>query len=63
VQRIARDRRNQEARSQRSATGGKYVIRNFEENAKKYRESPEGSRSSDGAGSRRAMRRGVEMVG
>lgn len=38
---MTRGRQDQEARSHRSATGGKYVIGNFEENGKKYRESPE----------------------
>ncbi|WP_141723526.1 hypothetical protein [Burkholderia sp. A2] len=37
----------------RSATGGKYVTRYFEENAKKYRDSPDktGQRGGDGWGS------------
>ncbi len=37
-------RQDLEARSHRSATGGKYVTRYFEENAKKYRESPDKTR-------------------
>ncbi|CAI8759583.1 hypothetical protein EMIT0158MI4_140039 [Burkholderia ambifaria] len=51
-------RQDQEARSHRSATGGKYVIGNFEENGKKYRESPEKTRIPGGAGLEWAVRRG-----
>ncbi|WP_155754065.1 hypothetical protein [Burkholderia vietnamiensis] len=55
---IGCDRRNQKARSQRSTTGGKYVIGNVEENGKKYREFPEKMRFFDGAGLLDAVRRG-----
>jgi len=43
-------RQDQEARSDRSAMGGKYVIGNFEENGKKYRESPDKTGLRGGAG-------------
>ncbi|UOB57555.1 hypothetical protein MRS60_25510 [Burkholderia pyrrocinia] len=51
-------RQDLEARSYRSATGGKYVTRYFEENAKKYRESPDKTGLRGGAGWRSAERRG-----
>lgn len=43
-------RQDRKARSYRSATGGKYVTRYFEENAKKYRESPDKTALRGGAG-------------
>ncbi|WP_175922598.1 hypothetical protein [Burkholderia latens] len=50
-----RGRQDQEARSHRSATGGKYVIGNVEENGKKYRDSPEKTRCFGGDGLLRAV--------
>jgi hypothetical protein len=38
--------------------GGKYVTGNFEENGKKYRDSPEKTRFSDGAGLEMTVWRG-----
>ncbi|MCU9957543.1 MULTISPECIES: hypothetical protein [Burkholderia] len=59
AQHEARGRQDLEARSYRSATGGKYVTRYFEENAKKYRESPDKRGPRGGAGWRSAERRGT----
>ncbi|CAB3968173.1 hypothetical protein BLA9940_05436 [Burkholderia aenigmatica] len=52
-------RQDLEARSHRSATGGKYVTRYFEENAKKYRESPDKTGLCSGAGWASAVWRGA----
>jgi len=52
-------RQDLEARSHRSATGGKYVTRYFEENPKKYRESPDKSGLCGGAGWASAAWRGA----
>ncbi|WP_321788723.1 hypothetical protein [Burkholderia pyrrocinia] len=57
AQRMTCGRQDLEARSHRSATGGKYVTRYFEENAKKYRESPDKSGLRGGAGWECAARR------
>lgn len=55
---MTRGRQDQEARSHRSAMGGKYVTRYFEENAKKYRESPDKTGRFDGAGLGGGIRQG-----
>src|SRR5579859_127128 len=59
AQRMTCGRQDRKARSYRSATGGKYVTRYFEENAKKYRESPDKTGLRGGAGWERAERRGT----
>ncbi|NTX31625.1 hypothetical protein HT746_31685 [Burkholderia pyrrocinia] len=58
AQRMTCGRQDLEARSHWSATGGKYVTRYFEENAKKYRESPDKTGLCGGAGWESAGRRG-----
>ncbi|MBR8154610.1 hypothetical protein KDX20_09185 [Burkholderia cenocepacia] len=58
--RAAHDRRpaGSESALARSAMGGKYVTRYFEENAKKYRDSPDEAGLDGGAGWVRAVWRG-----
>ncbi|MBJ9924926.1 hypothetical protein [Burkholderia cenocepacia] len=58
AQRMTGGRLDRKARSHGAQWGGKYVTRYFEENAKKYRDSPDEAGLGGGAGWGRAVRRG-----